>query len=141
MPPSNPGRFTEPFEIIFDNQDRYKPSVQAWYPLMKTMIDPEMRHLLPPDPLFRDDVHEAPLQVADFLAWCLRADYDEEANPFQRIAQSLDLDVHPYMRGFVTRAQLAEVYKRIEEDQPGPVDPGLVAEMIRLTGMRPLKRG
>ncbi len=65
---------TERFEIIFDEKRTIGPRVKAWYPAMRTFMEPHEDAIMPIEPMFRDDEEFVPLQCADILAWILHRD-------------------------------------------------------------------
>lgn len=94
---------TQRFEIFFDEQDVLAPRVREWYPIYKSLLRPEEQAIMPLDPLFRDDKENMPLQIADFIAWVVRADQSGKQNPFTGIARE--------MRG-LTRSDWCQVFDR-----------------------------
>ena len=65
----------ERFEIIFDEQMIFGPRAKSWYPMVKELIDHEIREIMPVEPMFKTDDEFIPLQVADIFAWLLRREF------------------------------------------------------------------
>jgi hypothetical protein len=66
------------FEMFFDENSHFGPKAKAWYPIMREWAEPEVRAIMPVEPLFRTDDEFLPLQAADMLAWCFRMAYTSE---------------------------------------------------------------
>jgi hypothetical protein len=83
----------EPIEIIFDDHVIFRPRIDAWYPWIRDKIgafhDPELASVLPPNPIFKNDVEFVPLQASDVLAWLFREAYSRNRNEFEWIAEEL----------------------------------------------------
>ena len=63
-----------PMEFFFDEHVIFGPRAKAWYPVVRAMAEPNLRALMPVEPLFRDDKSTMPLQAADLTAWMSRHD-------------------------------------------------------------------
>lgn len=61
--------YDEPFEIFFDEHVIFGPRAKAWWPIVRALAKPELRAILPVEPIFRDDKNTMPLQAADLTAW------------------------------------------------------------------------
>lgn len=62
----------QPFEIFFDENVIFGPRAKAWYPVIRSMLDDDVRAVVPVEPFFRSDHDALPLQAADMTAWIRR---------------------------------------------------------------------
>jgi Protein of unknown function (DUF3800) len=76
---------TERFEIVFDEQVRFRPRVKWWYPITRHHMIPEWQAIAPVEPIFRSDDEFLPLQAADLLAWLFRRATTGSAGEFDWI--------------------------------------------------------
>jgi Protein of unknown function (DUF3800) len=76
---------TERFEIIFDEQLRFRPRVKWWYPVVRHHMAPDWQAIAPIEPIFRSDDEFLPLQAADLLAWLFRRATTELVGEFDWI--------------------------------------------------------
>jgi len=79
----------ERFEIIFDENSILGPRVKAWYPAMRSWMEPHEQAITPIEPIFRDDKEFVPLQCADVLAWILHRQLDDRDHSFDWIANAM----------------------------------------------------
>jgi hypothetical protein len=79
----------EPFEIIFDEHVIFGPRVKAWYPVIRTLQDADVRSIMPVEPFFRSDNDILPLQAADLTAWMHRRVNNEGLGEFAWVESAL----------------------------------------------------
>lgn len=79
----------EELELIFDEHDKYAPLIRNIYPFFKRKADPELRQVLPIEPMFRSDIKFLPLQAADMLAWLFRNAFNGRRTEWEWIATEL----------------------------------------------------
>jgi len=94
---------TEQVDLFFDEQKILAPRVKEWYPIYLSALEPNEQAIMPADPIFRDDKVFLPLQVADLMAWIVRADQSGLWHPFKRIGKE--------MRG-LTRSRYSQMWNR-----------------------------
>jgi hypothetical protein len=80
---------TERIELMFDEQDMLAPRMKDWYPVYLAALTAHERAIMPIEPLFRDDKEFMPLQVADLIAWVVRADLGGEQHAFRWVGNEM----------------------------------------------------
>jgi hypothetical protein len=63
--------------------------IRTMYPIIKQRFDPELREILPIEPMFRSDLESLPLQAADLIAWLLRNAWNGRRTEWEWIANEL----------------------------------------------------
>ncbi len=90
---------SEPFEIIFDESVIFGPRAKSWYPILREIVDPEFRAILPIDPIFRDDRTDLPLQASDLFAWLFRTELSGSDNPLAWVLAGLhNMTTSPFIQ-------------------------------------------
>lgn len=79
----------ESFEIFFDEHFIFGPRAKAWYPVVRAMMDDDLRAIAPVEPFFRSDLDVLPLQAADLTAWLHRRENNEGLGEFKWIQDAL----------------------------------------------------
>lgn len=103
------GYTTERFEIIFDEQVIFGPKVKLWYPLIRDLMQPSDRIIMPIEPQFKNDCEFLPLQASDMIAWLFRRAMDSDRNPFQWITGHLKkIEMSPE-RSFLDASRMQEI--------------------------------
>ena len=81
-------KHTDRFEIIFDEQTTIGGWAKALYPMTRALLwPPEVRAILPVEPVFRNDKDFLPLQAADLFAWSVRVGTVQDPHPFGWLAE------------------------------------------------------
>jgi hypothetical protein len=86
---------SEPFEIFFDENAIFGPRAKAWYPIIRSGVDENVRTLMPVEPIFRSDLHTMPLQAADMTAWIRRRLNSEGLGEFDWLQGELTITPSP----------------------------------------------
>jgi hypothetical protein len=79
----------EKLDLIFDEQDKYATLIKSVYPIIKEKFDPDLRQILPFEPMFKSDLDFLPLQAADMIAWLFRKAWNGQRTEWQWIASEL----------------------------------------------------
>jgi hypothetical protein len=100
----------EKFEIFFDENVIFGPRAKAWYPvILATMDDPEMRAVMPTEPLFRSDLDVLPLQACDLTAWLHRRENNEGLGEFSWMPQALQGLIPSQLSNRLTRLTMERI--------------------------------
>lgn len=80
----------ERFEIIFDENVVLGPRVKLWYPVIRSVMEPEDEAIMPVEPIFGSDEELLPLQVSDLLAWLIRRELSGLDHSFDWIPRAMN---------------------------------------------------
>jgi len=124
----------EKFEWYLDEKKILSERVEAWYPLLVGLLMDDQQTIMPARPIFRDDEKEAPLQIADFVAYVVRAELSGHPHPFQAAFDRLHIGFDGVSLTYDDKALRAFFEMNLDE----PVDRGLINQHI--TGEEWLRR-
>lgn len=124
---------TAPFEMFFDDHKSLGQRAKEWFPVLRMVMWPEARALLPAEPQFKDDKDFLPLQAADIIAWLQRnANAERPTDVSWLEPEFTNLGVSRFC-GPVNKASLvrARDMSRARGRPPG-ADPNILGELYKL---------